>query len=117
MPFFLFFGIIFTHFGSLVFTAHRGLPFSFSRQDIRFDPQCTGRILRLGAPVALQDVLVSVSFLAIAAIVNGLGVIASAGVGVAEKRCGFFMLVPSAFGQSLSAFVAQNIGAGQRGRA
>ena len=102
---------------SLVFTAHRGLPFAFSPRDIRFDPRYTGRILRLGAPVALQDVLVSVSFLAIAAIVNGLGVIASAGVGVAEKLCGFIMLVPSAFGQSLSAFVAQNIGAGQRGRA
>ena len=102
---------------SLVFTARRGLPFMFSRRDIRFDPRYTGRILRLGAPVALQDVLVSISFLAIAAIVNGLGVIASAGVGVAEKLCGFIMLVPSAFGQSLSAFVAQNIGAGQRGRA
>ena len=100
-----------------MFTARRGLPFAFSLQNIRFDPQHTGRILRLGIPVALQDVLVSVSFLAIAAIVNGLGVIASAGVGVAEKLCGFIMLVPSAFGQSLSAFVAQNIGAGQRGRA
>ena len=102
---------------SLVFTAHRGLPFPFSRRDIRFDPRYTGRILRLGAPVALQDVLVSVSFLAITTIVNGLGVIASAGVGVAEKLCGFIMLVPSAFAQSLSAFVAQNIGAGQRDRA
>ena len=102
---------------SLVFTACRGLPFAFSPRDIRFDPRHTGRILRLGAPVALQDVLVSISFLAIAAIVNSLGVIASAGVGVAEKLCGFIMLVPSAFGQSLSAFVAQNIGAGQRGRA
>lgn len=102
---------------SLVFTHHRGLPFAFSRKDIRFDPRHTGQILRLGVPVALQDVLVSVSFLAIAAIVNGLGVIASAGVGVAEKLCGFIMLVPSAFGQSLSAFVAQNIGAGQRDRA
>ena len=67
--------------------------------------------------MALQDVLVSISFLAIAAIVNGLGVIASAGVGVAEKLCGFIMLVPSAFGQSMSAFVAQNIGARRVGRA
>ena len=50
-------------------------------------------------------------------IVNGLGVIASAGVGVAEKLCGFIMLVPSSFGQSLSAFVAQNIGAGRKDRA
>ena len=73
--------------------------------------------MRLGTPVALQDVLVSISFLAIAAIVNSLGVIASAGVGVAEKLCGFIMLVPSSFGQSLSAFVAQNIGAGRKDRA
>ena len=55
--------------------------------------------------------------LAIAAIVNSLGVIASAGVGVAEKLCGFIMLAPSSFGQSLSAFVAQNIGAGRKDRA
>lgn len=102
---------------SLLFITRRGLPFPFSRRDIGFDPQHTRRILRLGAPVALQDVLVSVSFLAIAAIVNTLGVIASAGVGVAEKLCGFIMLVPSSFGQSLSAFVAQNIGAGRGDRA
>ena len=102
---------------SLLFTRRRGLPFAFSLRDIRFNPRHTSRILRLGTPVALQDVLVSISFLAIAAIVNSLGVIASAGVGVAEKLCGFIMLVPSSFGQSLSAFVAQNIGAGQKGRA
>lgn len=102
---------------SLLFTKKRGLPFAFSLREIRFHPRHTGRILRLGAPVALQDVLVSTSFLAIAAIVNGLGVIASAGVGVAEKLCGFIMLVPSSFGQSLSAFVAQNIGAMRLDRA
>lgn len=102
---------------SLLFTKQRGLPFSFSPQFIRFHPKHTARILRLGIPVALQDVLVSISFLAIAAVVNSLGVIASAGVGVAEKLCGFIMLVPSSFGQSLSAFVAQNIGAGRKDRA
>ncbi len=102
---------------SLLFIKRRGLPFAFSPRDIRFEPSHTRRILRLGTPVALQDVLVSVSFLAIAAIVNSLGVIASAGVGVAEKLCGFIMLVPSSFGQSLSAFVAQNIGAGRKDRA
>lgn len=102
---------------SLLFIRRKGLPFAFSVRDICFEPRHTRRILRLGTPVALQDVLVSVSFLAIAAIVNSLGVIASAGVGVAEKLCGFIMLVPSSFGQSLSAFVAQNIGAGKRDRA
>jgi len=102
---------------SLLLTARKGLPFPFSRRDIRFHPRHISRILRLGIPVALQDVLVSVSFLAIAAIVNSLGVVASAGVGVAEKLCGFIMLVPSSFMQSLSAFVAQNTGAGRLDRA
>lgn len=46
-----------------------------------------------------------------------MGVIASAGVGVAEKLCVFVMLVPSAYMQSMSAFVAQNIGAGKTVRA
>ena len=76
-----------------------------------------GRILGLGAPIALQDLLVSISFLVIMAIVNTRGVIASAGVGVAEKVCAFIMLVPSAFEQAMSAFVAQNVGAGEHRRA
>lgn len=71
----------------------------------------------LGAPIALQDLLVSISFLIILAIVNSMGVTASAGVGVAEKVCAFIMLISIAFMQSMSAFVAQNYGAGKMDRA
>ena len=48
---------------------------------------------------------------------NALGVIPSAGVGVAEKICGFVLMVPSAYMQAMSAFVAQNMGAGRPDRA
>lgn len=58
-----------------------------------------------------MDLLVSISFLVILAIVNSMGVIYSAGADVAEKLCNFIMLVPSAFMQSMSVFVAQNTGA------
>lgn len=102
---------------SLFFTSKKGMPFPFRVRDIRFYRQFTGRILALGCPIALQDTLVTISFLAITAIVNRLGVIPSAGVGVAEKLCNFIMLVPSSYMQSLSAFVAQNIGAGAGKRA
>lgn len=95
----------------------RNLPFPFRRRYIRLERNIAARIIKLGFPIALQDVLVSVSFLAITAIVNTLGVVASAGVGVAEKICGFILLVPSAFMQSISAFVAQNVGARKPGRA
>ena len=74
-------------------------------------------IVKLGFPIAFQDVLVSISFLVISAIVNTLGVIPSAGVGVAEKLAGFVLLVPSAYSQAMSAFVAQNIGAKRPDRA
>lgn len=60
---------------SLILIRRRGLPFPFSREHLKLDKALAGRILRLGFPCALQDVLVSISFLAIMAIVNSLGVI------------------------------------------
>ena len=102
---------------SVLIIRRQKLPFTFGRKDIAFDKKRMGSVFRLGLPIAFQDLLVSISFLAITAIVNSLGVIPSAGVGVAEKLCGFIMLVPSAFNQSMSAFVAQNMGAGKAERA
>ena len=93
------------------------MPFTLTRDQIRFQGDIIARITRLGLPIATQDLLVGISFLIIQAIVNALGVIPSAGVGVAEKVCAFIMLVPSAFMQSMSAFVAQNAGAGRFDRA
>lgn len=102
---------------SLAIIKRRPLPFRFTRNSIRFHRGQSSQIIRLGAPIALQDGLVSISFLVITAIVNSLGVIPSAGVGVAEKLASFILLVPSSFSQTTSAFVAQNYGAGQYGRA
>ena len=102
---------------SVLIVSRRKLGFEFHRRMIRFNKEIIGHVLRLGIPIALQDFLVGISFLVIQAIVNTLGVTASAGVGVAEKVCGFIMLVPAAFMQSISAFVAQNMGAGKMDRA
>lgn len=102
---------------SLYLIKRKTLPFTISRQSFVLDPSIIKKILFIGTPVALQDFLVGISFLVILAIVNSLGVIASAGVGVAEKVCAFIMLIPSAFAQSMSAFVSQNRGAGKYDRA
>ena len=87
------------------------------RSDLRFDGGIIRKVTGLGVPIALQDFLVGISFLVLLAIVNGLGLVASAGIGVAEKVCGFIMLIPAAFMQAMAAFVAQNIGAGKYPRA
>lgn len=102
---------------SLVIIKKRGTPFEFSRESIKFHKNLTSKIIKYGAPIALQDGLVHLSFLVIMIIGNSLGVIPSAGIGVAEKLVGFIMLIPSSFSQAVSAFVAQNYGAKKYDRA
>ena len=102
---------------SFVLIRKKELPFTIHKKDIKIHKLYLRKMVGFGAPIALQDLLVSISFLIILAIVNSMGVIASAGVGVAEKVCAFIMLISSAFMQSMSAFVAQNYGAGRMDRA
>ncbi len=102
---------------SLVIIVKRGLPFKFSKKSIRFHKNLTSQILKYGAPISLQGVFVNISFLVIMMIGNSMGVVASAGMGVAQKLVGFIMLVPQAFSQAVSTFVAQNYGAKKYNRA
>ena len=102
---------------SLLIISRKKLPFEFHLRMIRPVGEVNRTITKLGAPLALQDFLVSVSFLVIQAIVNSKGLEVSASVGVGDRVCAFIMLVPSAFAQSLSAFTAQNAGAGNYRRA
>ena len=92
------------------------LPFSVASEDVRINPQC-GKFLGIGLPLALQEFLTQLSFLALCAFVNRLGLTASSGYGVASKIVNFAMLIPSALMQSMASFVAQNVGAGNQQRA
>ena len=87
-----------------------------SKKDFRINEQCK-RAFRIGLPLALQEFLTQVSFLALCAFVNRLGLEASSGYGVACKIVNFAMLVPSSLMQSMASFVSQNVGAGKEKRA
>ena len=102
---------------SLAIIKRRGLPFSFTRAHIRIDTMLIKRILRLGTPVALQDLLENISFLIVFAIVNSMGLVESAALGIGEKVCVFIMLVPIAYFSAVGTFSAQNIGANKPDRA
>ena len=92
------------------------LPFTIRKADFRLNAQCR-KFLGIGLPLALQEFLTQLSFLALCAFVNRLGLTASSGYGVASKIVNFAMLIPSALMQSMASFVAQNIGAGNPKRA
>lgn len=102
---------------SLFMIRRTKLPFEFNKTYVKLKKDFANVIIKIGTPVALQEFLVGSSFLVLLAIVNQLGVTASAGVGVAQKVCTFIMLVPISFMQSMTAFVAQNYGAGLMQRA
>lgn len=101
---------------AIVILVKKDLPFAIRKKDFHFNPQCR-RFLAIGLPLALQEFLTQLSFLALCAFVNRLGLEASSGYGVACKIVNFAMLVPSALMQSMASFVAQNIGAGKEKRA
>ena len=63
---------------ALWFLHRRGFSFPFTRRDIRLNGNLSQRVVLLGAPIALQDALINISFLIITVIVNQMGVIASA---------------------------------------
>ncbi len=101
---------------AFVMLARKKLPFTIGKKDFRINAQCK-YALKIGLPLALQECLTQVSFLALCAFVNRLGLSASSGYGVANKIVSFAMLVPSALMQSMASFVSQNVGAGDEKRA
>ena len=101
---------------ALIILKKKRYGFQIRRQDFRLNRQCK-RLVRVGVPLALQEFLTQMSFLALCAFVNRLGLEASSGYGVACKVVNFAMLVPSALMQSMASFVSQNVGAGKHRRA
>ncbi len=101
---------------SLIIISKRKLNFTFSVKDIRFGTE-VGSFVKVGTPLALQEFLTNLSFLALCAFINRLGLDASNGYGIAQKITSFIMLIPSSLMQSMASFVAQNVGARKETRA
>ena len=101
---------------AVVLLIKKELPFKIRKKDFCLNPHCK-KFLIIGLPLALQEFLTQMSFLALCAFVNRLGLEASSGYGVACKIVNFAMLVPSALMQSMASFVSQNVGAGKTKRA
>ena len=98
------------------------LPFQLRREDFCFHEEVK-HFLIVGLPIAFQELLTQLSFLWLLRFVNGMGsteeirMASSCGYGVASKMVAIVMLVPSALMQSMSSFIAQNVGAGKEKRA
>ncbi|MBX4260537.1 MATE family efflux transporter [Clostridium estertheticum] len=101
----------------VVYVKKVGFVFEFNRSNIKLESGKAKRVFKLGLPIALQDGLINVSFIIITAVINVMGLTASASVGVVEKIIVFTMLPTIAFASAIAAMTAQNMGAGKQERA
>jgi putative MATE family efflux protein len=99
------------------FMVRNGFQFDFRPRSYRIHKDQLALIFRIGLPTCLQNSVVSLSFLFLTAIVNVMGVSASAAVGAVGKFNSFAFMPTMAISASIAAMSAQNIGAGRLDRA
>ncbi len=101
---------------SLIYIRRVNTGVKLSVEDLRFNPDISGKIVRIGTPIACQESFIQISFLVITMIANSRGLEVATAVGIVEKVISFLFLVPSAMLSTVSAITAQSVGAGDHAR-
>ncbi len=81
------------------------------REDLRPDGEICARLLRLGLPVAAQNLLIAVGGMIVQRIVNALGVVFIAGYTATNKLYGVLEIAAVSYGYAVSTYAGQNLGA------
>lgn len=71
-----------------------------------------GHLAGLGAPLAFQNIIISVGGLVVQYVVNGYGFLFVAGFTAANKLYGVLELAAISYGYAITTYVGQNLGAG-----
>ncbi|MBQ4109890.1 MAG: MATE family efflux transporter [Clostridia bacterium] len=101
----------------IIYLARNNFIFDFKLSSFRIHKDTFKMLMKVGIPTSVQNVITNVSFLILTAMVNSLGVTASAAVGAVGKFNSFGIMPAIAMSASISAMVAQNLGAGEEERA
>ena len=91
--------------------------FRFSASDYRFDGTAIGRVIKIGAPISTQLMVVAFGFTLIQRAVNDFGQAMTAAFTVGQRVDMYLSLPCHAFQTTLATFAGQNIGAGRLDRA
>ncbi len=86
--------------------------FDFRISCIRLDRKFAGGILKLGVPSSVTQVILSMSMLMVQALNNSFGANFVAAHVICSKIDGFAMLPAQSFGNAMTTFSGQNMGAG-----
>ena len=84
-----------------------------NRSDLRFDKRMCTRLMKLGIPIAFQNLIISIGGLALQKVVNGFRYAFVAGFNAANRLVGLIELAGSSLGSAVGTFAGQNLGAGR----
>lgn len=80
-------------------------------EEWRPDRQIIRKLLRLGSPLALQNIIIAIGGMVVQSVINTFGVIFVAGYTATMKLYGLLELAATAYGFGMSTFTGQNLGA------
>jgi len=85
--------------------------FKLSRSDLRLSRDVSFGLIKLGLPIAFQNLIISVGGLILQSVVNAQGFIFMAGYNAASRMQGLMEMAGTALRGAVSTFVGQNYGA------
>ena len=85
--------------------------YCLTREDFHQQPAMSLRLLKLAAPLAIQNVIISVGGLTVQYVVNGFGFLFVAGFTAANKLYGVLEMASVSYGYAITTYVGQNLGA------
>ena len=81
------------------------------KEDFYRQPSMSLRLLKLGTPLAIQNVIISVGGLTVQYVINGYGFLFVAGFTATNKLYGLLEMAAISYGYAIVTYVGQNLGA------
>ena len=85
-------------------------------KDLRFDGKMCARLMKLGTPIAFQNLIISIGGLALQRVVNTFRYAFVAGINASSRLFGLIELAGASLGNAVGTFAGQNLGAGRLDR-
>lgn len=83
------------------------------REHFRLQAKTALRLISLGCPMALQNIMIAIGGMIIQSVVNGFGVAFLAGFTASNKLYGVLEIAATSYGYAMITYVGQNLGAGK----
>ena len=93
-----------------------GEHFSLNMKTLKLEKAMAGRIIGIGIPSGITQAIMSMSMMVVQSLTNSMGEMVIAANVIIMRVDGFAMMPNFSFGQAMSVYTGQNVGAGKWGR-